>query len=110
MPADRLKALRKENEELRLRLEEAEGALEAIRRGEVESLVVEGPEGPRIFSLEGASHSYRVLVEAMNEGAATLSPDGTILYCNSRFADLMGAPLERVMGSSIQEWIPASQQ
>ena len=49
-----IQELRAENEELRLRLEEAEQALEAIRTGQVESLVVEGPDGPRIFSLEGA--------------------------------------------------------
>jgi PAS domain S-box-containing protein len=107
MARDRLRALQAENEELRLRLEEAEGALEAIRQGHVESLVVEGPEGLRIFSLEGASHSYRVLIEAMSEGAATLSDDVAILYCNARFAEMLGAPLERVMGSSLLEWIPA---
>ena len=32
-----------------------------------------------------------VLVEAMNEGAATLGTDGTILYCNARFAEMLGA-------------------
>jgi PAS domain S-box-containing protein len=100
-----LKALRVENEALRVRLDEAEAALDAIRHGQVESLVVEGPEGPRIFSLEGASHSYRVLVEAMSEGAATLSDDRTVLYCNARFAEMLGAPLERVMGGKLDDWI-----
>jgi two-component system CheB/CheR fusion protein len=107
------KNLRTENErlasqveELRLRLEEAEQALEAIRTGQAESLVVEGPNGPRIFSLEGADHSYRVLVEAMNEGAATLGEDGTILYCNTRLAGMLELPLERVMGSAILRFLP----
>jgi PAS domain S-box-containing protein len=98
--------LSSEVEELGLRLEEANQALEAIRTGQVESLVVEGPGGPRIFSLEGADHAYRVLVEAMNEGAATLSEDGTILYCNARFAEMVDAPLERVMGSAIYRFLP----
>ena len=98
--------LRSEVEELRLRLEEAEQALEAIRTGQVESLIVEGPNGPRIFSLEGADHSYRVLVEAMNEGAATLSEDGTIFYCNARFAQMLGAEIERVMGGMIAWFLP----
>lgn len=110
MARDRLKALQAENEELRLRLEEAQDALEAIRSGQVESLVVEAPDGPRIFSLEGASHSYRVLVEAMNEGAATIADDGTILYCNARFADMLHVPLERVMGSPLRDWVPAPLQ
>ncbi len=101
-----MERLHAEIEELRLRLEEAEQALEAIRTGQVESLVLEGPNGPRIFSLEGADHSYRVLVEAMNEGAATLGEDGTILYCNARFAEMLDMPLERVMGDSIGLFVP----
>jgi PAS domain S-box-containing protein len=92
-------------EELRLRLEEAEQALEAIRTGQVESLVLEGPDGPRIFSLEGATQSYRVLVEAMNEGAVTSTETGTVLYCNGRFAGMVGLPLERVIGSSMREHV-----
>jgi PAS domain S-box-containing protein len=106
MPDDSLNDLRAEVEALRLRLEEAEQALEAIRTGQVESLVVEGPNGPRIFSLEGADHSYRVLVEAMSEGAVTLGEDGTILYCNTRFAEMLDAPLERVMGGAIFGFLP----
>jgi PAS domain S-box-containing protein len=98
--------LRKELEESRLRAEEAEQALETIHTGQVESLVVEGPNGTSIFTLANADRSYRVLVEAMNEGAATLSADGTILYCNSRFAEMLDAPLERVMGSTIHRALP----
>ena len=95
---------------LRRRLEEAEQALEAIRTGQVESLVVDAPGGLRIFSLEGASHAYRVLVEAMNEGAATLGLDGTILYCNARLARMLGAPLELVLASALGAWVaPGSQ-
>jgi PAS domain S-box-containing protein len=95
-------ALRARQEELQRRLDEAEQALEAIRSGQVESLVVEGPDGPRIFSLVESEHSYRALVEAMNEGAATLSEGGVILYCNLRFSSLVQEPLERTIGSSMQ--------
>jgi two-component system CheB/CheR fusion protein len=105
-PRSEAERLRFEVEELRPRLEEAEQALEAIRTGQVESLIVEGPNGPRILSLEGADHSYRVLVEAMNEGAATLSEDGTILYCNARFAQMLDAEIERVMGGMIACFLP----
>ncbi|MGH7438468.1 MAG: PAS domain-containing protein, partial [Polyangiaceae bacterium] len=106
IPKSEQERLRAEVGELRRRLEEAEQALEAIRKGEVESIVVHGPQGPRIFSLEGADHAYRVLVEAMSEGAATMGDDGTILYCNSRLAELLGAPLERIMGSPIGRFVP----
>jgi two-component system CheB/CheR fusion protein len=98
-----IEQLRAANAELCRRAEEAEQALAAIRTGEVDSLVVEGADGLRIFSLEGSIQSYRVLVEEMNEGAATLGDDGTILYCNASFARMLGAPLERVMGSSLQK-------
>jgi PAS domain-containing protein len=39
-----------------------------------------------------------VLVETMSEGAATLNPDSSVLFCNSRLAQMLGAPLERVLG------------
>jgi len=99
----RVRRLRAQNRELQLRREEAEQALQAIRSGEVESLVIDGPQGPRIFSLEGATHSYRVLVEEMNEGAATLAEDGTILFCNACFARLLGVALERIVGRPLEE-------
>jgi PAS domain S-box-containing protein len=99
-------ALRAKLSELQLRFDEAQQALDAIRAGEVDSLVVEGPDGPRVFSLEGADHSYRVLMEAMSEGAATLGETGTILYCNAQFARLIDRPLEQTMGSSIHDYVP----
>lgn len=105
---DSIKSLRKENEELRLRLEEAEETLRAIRSGEVDSLLVKGPDGPRVYALEGVNYSYRVLVEAMSEGAASLNEEGAIVYCNTCFAAMLDAPLEQVMGSSIHEFVPAA--
>jgi PAS domain S-box-containing protein len=90
-------------DELHTRLQEAEDTLQAIRAGEIDALVVTGPLGEKVFILRGADHPYRVIVEEMNEGAVTLSPEGTILYCNQRFADLLQTPLEQVIGSSIQE-------
>jgi PAS domain S-box-containing protein len=103
---DAAKALEAENAHLRLRLAEAEQTLDAIRTGQVDSLVVEGPDGLRVYALEGASNSYRVLMEAMNEGAATLTEEGVILYCNNRFAQLLGGPMERVMGSHLLDRVP----
>jgi len=97
-----------ENEDLRIRLEEAEETLRAIRGGEVDGLVVSGPEGDRLFLLKGAGHAYRVFVEAMNEGAVTLSLDGTILYCNNRFADMIDTDYEKVIGHSIYQFIAST--
>jgi PAS domain S-box-containing protein len=103
------RAVRKELAELRRRLEIAEMTLEAIRAGEADALVISGADGDRVFTLEGADQPYRVLIESMNEGALTVTPDGILLYCNRHFADLLGLPLEKVMGGSFYEVVPVSE-
>jgi PAS domain S-box-containing protein len=97
---------RLELDELRQRLQEAEETLDAIRSGEVDALVVSGPAGEKVFTLEGAEHPYRVLVESMNEGAISLSKDGTVLYCNSAFARMVGISLDQVMGHDVSQFVP----
>jgi PAS domain S-box-containing protein len=92
-------------EDLRMRLEEAEGTLRAIRKGEVDALIVSGPQGDQVYTLKGAEQPYRVYVETMNEGAVTLGPDGNILYCNNRFGELLKEPIERMIGSEIVRFI-----
>ena len=98
-------ALAAEIEELRARLVEAEDTLQAISRGEVDALVVEGPRGEQVFTLEGADHSYRIFLEEMHEGAVTLTAGGVILYCNRRFAEIVGTPLEEVIGRSLFRFV-----
>ena len=95
-------------EQLRARLEEAEETIEAIRSGKVDALVVSGPQGEQIYTLHGADHSYRVLLEDMNEGAATLLPDGSVLYCNKAFADMLKMPIEKVIGFSANDLVARS--
>src|SRR5512139_3333163 len=92
-------------EDLRTHLEEAEETLRAIRKGEVDALIVSSPQGDRVYTLKGAEQPYRVFVEAMNEGAVTLGKGGVILYCNNRFGELIKEPNERVIGSEIYKFI-----
>ena len=99
-----------ENEKLHRSLSEAQDLLQAISRGEVDALVVSRPEGEQVFTLEGADRAYRVLIEAMNDGAVTMTSDGTILYCNRHFAEMMKCPLEKVIGSSIYRFISQADQ
>jgi len=87
--------------ELRARLAEAEETLRAIRGGAVDAFVVRTRHGDQVFALQGADHPYRVLVEQMEEGAATVSTEGTILYANRRLAAMLRTPLRRVTGASI---------
>src|SRR5215475_4634192 len=97
-----------ELQELRARLEETEETIQAIRTGKVDALVVTGPRGEQIYTLHGADHSYRVLLEDMNEGAATLLPDGSLLYCNKAFADMLQMPIEKVVGYSANDFVAQS--
>ena len=85
----------------------AQETLDAIRSGEVDAVIVSGANGDQVYSLAGAEQPYRVYVERMQEGAVTVSADGLVLYCNRRFADMLGQPLERVIGSSLREHLPA---
>jgi PAS domain S-box-containing protein len=91
--------------ELRYRLEEAEETLRAIQSGAVDALVVQEAAGHRVYTLEGADRPYRLLVEQMQQGAITLADDGTILYCNSRFAAMLGRPQGELTGLVLAEVI-----
>jgi two-component system, NarL family, sensor kinase len=87
------------------RLAEAEQTLRAIRNGEVDTVLVPGKQGSQIFTLNGAAHTYRLLIETMNEGALTLASDHTILYANQCFARLVKTPLEKVTGTSFRRFL-----
>jgi len=91
--------------ELIARLGEAEKTLRVVRSGEVDAIIVNGHDGQRVFTLEGADHTYRAFVERMNEGAAILNPDHTVLHCNSRFARFLGRGLQSVIGSSMLDLV-----
>lgn len=93
---------------LRRRLAEAEATLRAIRRGEVDTVLVASRRGPQVFTLEGAEHAYRVLIESMNEGALTLTADKVILYANRSFARMVKYPLEQLAGSSFRRFLSAA--
>ena len=94
-----------ENAALRARLDEAEATLRAIQRGDVDALVLSGSDGSRILPLSGALEPYRVMIEAMGEGALALESDGTILYGNNRFAEWVKLPREEITGMALQEMI-----
>ncbi|MGC1676134.1 MAG: PAS domain-containing sensor histidine kinase [Candidatus Binataceae bacterium] len=107
MKVNQKPSVRLELDELRRRLQEAEETLDAIRSGEVDALVVSGPAGEKVFTLEGAEHPYRVLVESMHEGAISLSNHGIILYCNSAFARMINVALDQIMGRDFCEFVRA---
>lgn len=95
-------------QELTQRMTQSEETLRAILSGEVDGLVIHTEEGDRVFTLSGADHPYRIMIETMNEGAVTLADDGTILFCNRRFADIVRGSLEKIMGSSIYSYFSST--
>src|ERR1700761_7042314 len=93
------------NEELRIQLEEANDSIQAIRTGQVDAFIVQGDEGHQLYTLKTADQAYRLFIEKMNEGAVTLNGEGLILYSNSRFANMVNLPLEKVLGVPFHEFI-----
>ena len=87
--------------ELRAQLREAQETLEAIRTGSLDSLVIGPPGQEQIYSLATADRTYRLLVAAMNEGAATVSPRGVILDANPRLASMTGRAIPELVGTSV---------
>ena len=87
-------------DDLLLEIEEAEETLRAIRAGAVDALVVRDDDGPAVRTFREFSSPYKVLVEAMNEGAALLTAGGVITYANPGLGTLLG----RATGSLIDCW------
>lgn len=92
--------------DLEARLQESEETLGAIRRGEIDALVVTSETREHtVYTLEGADRPYRVLIEQIQEGALTLDGNGAVLYSNQRLStmlhagpgSLVGRPLDSIL-------------
>ena len=97
--------LETENARLRRLLEEAEETIHAIQAGAVDAFVVQEHDGDRVYTLHGAERPYRVLVECMQEGALVIGLDGTVLFCNERFAEMIDVSRERLVGTPLLHFV-----
>jgi PAS domain S-box-containing protein len=88
--------------------QESEEIILAIRRGKIDALVMSGTNGDEVLTLQGAEHPYRVLVESINDGVATLDPAGVILYANTRFAAIFRASAGDFVGTPLQSHVSPS--
>jgi signal transduction histidine kinase len=98
-------ALLAEIDTLKYQLEEATDTLEAIRTGQIDALVVTAADGHALYTLKSADHAYRIFVEQMTEGAVTLNSTGLIQFSNSQFAAMVKAPLTKVLGYPLMNFI-----
>ena len=98
---------RAENADLRARLEEAEETLRAIRSGEVDSLVVETDEGPKIFSFdaaEAASNRFRGEVLAqIGDAVIAVDREDRITFFNAAAEREYGVRSDEVLGRESSE-------
>jgi PAS domain S-box-containing protein len=104
--AEELRACRDRIRELESRLEESEDTLEALRTGDFDAVVVQGPDSAtQVYTLETADKPFRVLIEQIQEGAVTLGGDGEVLYCNPHLATMLGVKPERLMGQRLEGYV-----
>jgi PAS domain S-box-containing protein len=87
--------------------DEVEDVLQAIRQGEIDAVVVEGESGPQVYTLLNADRPYRTIVERMQEGVLTLTPDGTVLFANQRLASFLGLALPEIVGQKFGQFVAA---
>jgi PAS domain-containing protein len=89
--------------EVRAQLRELQQMVEAIRTGSVDSLII-GPPGQEQVHFT-ADRSYRLIVEAMNEGAATVSTGGVILGANPRLGAMTRQSVSELIGTPVLDLI-----
>ena len=102
---DTIESLRAERDALREIVAEHNETFSAIRSGQVDIFFGGSVGVLRTFS-DGTLEAYRLLIESIDQGAGTLSPEGLILYANRRLSELFNVPLEKLIGSSIFSHIP----
>jgi PAS domain S-box-containing protein len=99
--------LKRDNEELRSRVEEAEAIVRAISRHEVDAFVVQQMGEDGVLVLDGVDKPYRRLIERMQQGAAVIGADGVIVYVNGRLTELLESTPSEILGSDFSRFIGA---
>jgi PAS domain S-box-containing protein len=85
-------------------------ALTAISSGGVDAVVLGAPENEQVYTLTNADRPYRVIVEKMGEGAATVSESGVVLFANPRLAQFIGIERDSMIGRDITAYVDEAQR
>jgi PAS domain S-box-containing protein/putative nucleotidyltransferase with HDIG domain len=94
-----------EVDDLRARLAEAEETLRAIGSGEADALVIAGSHGDEVQFLGSGQSALRQLIEALDQGTATLSADGVVLSCDASLARTLGRQVDELVGTSMAAYL-----
>jgi signal transduction histidine kinase len=97
--------LLKKIEELESKLLETNSIIDAIKEGSVDALVLHQDGTPKVYSLQSADYTYRVLIEKFREGALSISEAGLILYCNDSFSRLLNKPINNIVGTFFNSYV-----
>ena len=96
--------------ELRQHISYLEEALRAISSGGVDGVVLGGAGEERVYTLTSADRPYRVIVESMGEGAATVAESGVILFANTQLATFLGVERDSMIGRDLTAYVQDSQR
>lgn len=80
-------------------------SIDGFKSDKIDALVIADEKALKVYTEKTADQPYRILIEKMHEGAVTLNEDGTILYCNSYFANMVGLLLQKVIGTIFENYI-----
>lgn len=97
-------------EELQRQIAYLEETLGSIASGGVDAVVLGGPDQEQVYTLTSADRPYRVLVESMGEGAATVSERGVILFVNAQLARFLDVVPDSMVGRDFADYVGAGQQ
>ncbi len=99
--------LHAENAELREQLTQAQDLLGAIRRGEVDALVIDSAAGPRIFALQGLdAESNRMrgeILAQVSDAVIAVDGDRRVTYLNAAAERQYGVSASRALGLGLGE-------
>ncbi|MFO7850099.1 MAG: PAS domain S-box protein, partial [Spirochaetia bacterium] len=100
--------LLRENERLRLRVEQAESALEAAFRGEIDAVVPRVDQNTHIYTHPEMTYIAQTFIDEMAEGALVTDGSGVIRYCNESFLELIGSGKNEIIGSELITHVAAN--
>ncbi|HET9886281.1 MAG TPA: PAS domain-containing sensor histidine kinase, partial [bacterium] len=74
----------------------------------MDAFLVRQDSNEQVLVLDGVDKPYRLLIERMQQGAVTVWTDGTIIYSNNRFAEMLGIAHASLITSNLTDYFVLS--